>query len=171
MQGSLEWRLGWCLSLQKQLKTTTEISRFKFLFVTLFYCLYDICIVRAKVRLLFFLEVHAKIEHDCSVARAVECVVADVGKADVVGQVGVEHVVADAATYAQTTVKTAEVVAVERAFSLALGKVLDLAAYAHSKVSAHEGLQREVIVNLVLVFYNHRNFQIVQVVGHFLAIC
>ena len=95
---------------------------------------------------------------------------ADVGKADVVGQVGVEHVVADAATYAQTTVQTAEVVAVERAFSLALGKVLYLSAYAHSKVSAHEGLQREVVVHLVLVFYNRRNLQIVQVVGHLLAV-
>ena len=113
MQGSLEWRLGWCLSLQKQLKTTTEISRFKFLFVTLFYCLYDICIVRANVRLLFFLEVHAKIEHDCSVARAVECVVADVGKTDVVGEIGIEHVVADAAADADTTIKAAEVCILE----------------------------------------------------------
>ena len=68
--------------------------------------------------------------------RTVERVVADVGKSDVVGQVGVEHVVADAATYAQTTVQTAEVVAVERAFSLALGKVLNLAAHAYCKVSA-----------------------------------
>ena len=47
---------------------------------------------------MFFLEVYAKVEHDCTVARAVERVVADVGKSDVVGQVGVEHVVADAAT-------------------------------------------------------------------------
>ena len=112
MQGSLEWRVGWYLSLQKPLKTTTEISIIKFLFVTLFYCLYDICIARANVRL-FFLEVYAKVEHDCTVARTVERVVADVGKADVVGQVGVEHVVADATTYAQTAVQTAEVVAVE----------------------------------------------------------
>ena len=39
----------------------------------------------------------------------VETVVADVGKADVVGEIGIEHVVADAAANADTTIQAAEV--------------------------------------------------------------
>ena len=61
--------------------------------------------------------------------RFVKTVVADVCKADVVGEVGIEHIVADAATDAQTTIQTAEVVAAEGTLGLSLGKVLDLATY------------------------------------------
>ncbi len=60
------------------------------------------------------LEVHAKIEDQGSVSCLVEIVVADVGKSQVVGEVGIEHVVAYAASDAQTTVESSEVVASER---------------------------------------------------------
>ena len=43
------------------------------------------------------LEVHSKIEQEGSIVRFVKTVVADVGKADVIGEVGIEHIVADAA--------------------------------------------------------------------------
>ena len=33
---------------EKPIKTASEISRIDFLFVTLFYCLYDICIDKSK---------------------------------------------------------------------------------------------------------------------------
>ena len=59
--------------------------------------------------------------------RFVKTVVADVGKADVIGEVGIEHIVADAATDAQTAIQAAEVVAAEGTLGLSLGKVLDLA--------------------------------------------
>ena len=54
--------------------------------------------------MLWKLEVYAKTEQDGSVACLVKCIVADVGKADVVGEVGIEYVVADAATDAQTAI-------------------------------------------------------------------
>ena len=53
------------------------------------------------------LEVHSKIEQEGSIVRFVKTVVADVGKADVVGEVGIEHIVTDAATDAQTAISSA----------------------------------------------------------------
>ena len=44
LQNDHKWRAGVFLTLQKPIKSASEISRIKFLFVTLFYCLYDICI-------------------------------------------------------------------------------------------------------------------------------
>ena len=58
-------------------------------------------------------EVHSEIEQEGSIMRFVKTVVADVGKADVVGEVGIEHVVADAATDAETAIQATEVVASE----------------------------------------------------------
>ena len=43
----------------------------------------------------------------------VETVMADVGKTDVVGEIGIEHVVADAAADADTTIAAAEVCILE----------------------------------------------------------
>ena len=60
-----------------------------------------------------FLEVNTEIELEGSIARFVETVVADVGKTDVVGEIGIEHVVADAAADADTTIKAAEVCILE----------------------------------------------------------
>lgn len=53
------------------------------------------------------LEVHSEIEQEGSIVRFVKTVVADVGKADVVGEVSIEHIVADAATDAQTAISSA----------------------------------------------------------------
>ena len=60
-----------------------------------------------------FLKVNSEIELEGSIARFVETVVADVGKTDVVGEIGIEHVVADAAADADTTIKAAEVCILE----------------------------------------------------------
>ena len=59
------------------------------------------------------LEVHSEIEQEGSIMRFVKTVVADVGKTDVVGEIGIEHVVADAAADADTTIKAAEVCILE----------------------------------------------------------
>ena len=56
-----------------------------------------------------FLEVNTEIELEGSIVGFVETVVADVGKTDIVGEIGIEHVVADAAADADTTIKAAEV--------------------------------------------------------------
>ena len=56
--------------------------------------LYDDIANCEKCRVL--LEVHSEIEQEGSIVRFVKTVVADVGKADVVGEVGIEHIVADA---------------------------------------------------------------------------
>ena len=102
--------------------------------------------------------------------RFVKTVVADVCKADVVGEVGIEHIVADAATDAQTTIQTAEVVAAEGTLGLSLGKVLDLATYTHGEVTAELWLDGEVVIYIILVFQHRRNLQVVEVVGHLLAV-
>ena len=60
-----------------------------------------------------FLKVNSEIELEGSIARFVETVVADVGKTDVVGQIGIKHVVTDAAADADTTIKAAEVCILE----------------------------------------------------------
>ena len=60
-----------------------------------------------------FLKVNSEIELEGSIARVVETVVADVGKTDVVGEIGIEQVVADAAADADTTIKAAEVCILE----------------------------------------------------------
>ena len=59
------------------------------------------------------LEVHSEIEQEGSIVRFVKTVVADVGKTDVVGEIGIEHVVADAAADADTTIAAAEVCILE----------------------------------------------------------
>ena len=115
------------------------------------------------------LEVHSEIEQEGSIVRFVKTVVADVGKADVVGEVSIEHIVADAATDAQTTIQTAEVVAAEGTLGLSLGKVLDLATYTHGEVTAELWLDGEVVIYIILVFQHRRNLQVVEVVGHLLA--
>ena len=73
--------------------------------------LYDDIANCEKCRVL--LEVHSEIEQEGSIVRFVKTVVADVGKADVVGEVGIEHIVTDAATDAQTAIQATEVVASE----------------------------------------------------------
>ena len=115
------------------------------------------------------LEVHSEIEQEGSIMRFVKTVVADVCKADVVGEVGIEHIVADAATDAQTAIQAAEVVAAEGTLGLSLGKVLDLATYTHSEVTAELWLDGEVVIYIILVFQHRRNLQVVEVVGHLLA--
>lgn len=60
-----------------------------------------------------FLKLTPKLSLEGSIARFVETVVADVGKTDVVGEIGIEHVVADAAADADTTIKAAEVCILE----------------------------------------------------------
>ena len=59
------------------------------------------------------LKVNTEIELEGSIVGFVETVVADVGKTDVVGEIGIEHVVADAAADADTTIKAAEVCILE----------------------------------------------------------
>ena len=115
------------------------------------------------------LEVHSEIEQEGSIVRFVKTVVADVGKADVVGEVGIEHIVTDAATDAQTAIQTAEVVAAEGTLCLSLGKVLDLATYTHGEVTAELWLDGEVVIYIILVFQHRWNLQVVEVVGHLLA--
>lgn len=115
------------------------------------------------------LEVHSEIEQEGSIMRFVKTVVADVGKADVVGEVSIEHIVADAATDAQTAIQAAEVVAAEGTLGLSLGKVLDLATYTYSEVTAELWLDGEVVIYIILVFQHRRNLQVVEVVGHLLA--
>ena len=94
---------------------------------------------------------------------------ADVGKTDIVGEVGIEHIVADAATDAQTAIQAAEVVAAEGTLGLSLGKVLDLATYTHGKVTAELWLDGEVVIYIILIFQHRRNLQVIEVVGHLLA--
>ena len=101
--------------------------------------------------------------------RFVKTVVADVGKTDIVGEVGIEHIIADAATDAQTAIQAAEVVAAEGTLGLSLGKVLDLATYTHGEVTAELWLDGEVVIYVILVFQHRRNLQVVEVVGHLLA--
>lgn len=115
------------------------------------------------------LEVYSEIEQEGSIMRFVKTVVADVGKADVIGEVGIEHIVADAATDAQTAIQTAEIVAAEGTLGLSLGKVLDLATYTHGEVTAELWLDGEVVIYIILVFQHRRNLQVVEVVGHLLA--
>ena len=115
------------------------------------------------------LEVHSEIEQEGSIMRFVKTVVADVGKADVVGEVSIEHIVADAATDAQTAIQAAEVVAAEGTLGLSLGKVLDLATYTHGEVTAELWLDGEVVIYIILIFQHRRNLQVVEVVGHLLA--
>ena len=115
------------------------------------------------------LEVHSEIEQEGSIMRFVKTVVADVGKSDVIGEVGIEHIVADAATDAQTAIQTAEIVAAEGTLGLSLGKVLDLATYTYSEVTAELWLDGEVVIYIILVFQHRRNLQVVEVVGHLLA--
>ena len=129
--------------------------------------LYDDIANYEKCRVL--LEVHSKIEQEGSIMRFVKTVVADVGKADVIGEVGIEHIVADAATDAQTAIQAAEVVAAEGTLGLSLGKVLDLATYTYSEVTAELWLDGEVVIYIILVFQHRRNLQVVEVVGHLLA--
>ena len=129
--------------------------------------LYDDIANCEKCRVL--LEVHSEIEQEGSIVRFVKTVVADVGKADVVGEIGIEHIVADAATDAQTAIQATEVVAAEGTLSLALFKVLDLATYTHGKVTSELWLDREVVIYIILVFQHSRNLQVVEVVGHLLA--
>lgn len=129
--------------------------------------LYDDIANYEKCRVL--LEVHSKIEQEGSIVRFVKTVVADVGKADVVGEVSIEHIVADAATDAQTAIQTAEVVAAEGTLGLSLGKVLDLATYTYGEVTAELWLDGEVVIYIILVFQHRRNLQVVEVVGHLLA--
>lgn len=114
------------------------------------------------------LEVHAEVEREAAVVRRVERVVADVGQADVVGQVGVEQVEAYAASNAQAAVKALEGVVGERAEGLARAEVLYLSAYSVGQVSSEEGLQREVAVDGVDVLQHDGHFDVVEVVGHFL---
>ena len=59
------------------------------------------------------LKVNTEIELEGSIVGFVETVVADVGKTDVVGEIGIEHVVADAAADADTTIAAAEVCILE----------------------------------------------------------
>ena len=59
------------------------------------------------------LKVNTEIELEGSIVGFVETVVADVGKTDVVGEISIEHVVADAAADADTTIKAAEVCILE----------------------------------------------------------
>ena len=115
------------------------------------------------------LEVHSEIEQESSIMRFVKTVVADVGKTDVVAEIGIEHIVADAATDAQTTIQTAEIVAAEGTLGLSLGKVLDLATYTHCEVTAELWLDGEVVIYIILVFQHRRNLQVVEVVGHLFA--
>ena len=59
--------------------------------------------------MVLLLEIYSEIELEGSIVGFVETVVADVGKSDIVGEVGIEHVVADAAADADTTIQAAEV--------------------------------------------------------------
>ena len=72
---------------------------------------------RGKAFFYFFtflpLKVNTEIELEGSIVGFVETVVADVGKTDVVGEIGIEHVVADAAADADTTIEAAEVCILE----------------------------------------------------------
>ena len=63
--------------------------------------------------MVLLLEIYSEIELEGSIAGFVETVVVDVGKSDIVGEVGIEHVVADAAADADTTIKAAEVCILE----------------------------------------------------------
>lgn len=82
-------------------------------------------------------EVHATVYRQATCARRVELVVADVGESEVVGDVGIEDVVAQAASHAQAAVKTLEEMFRERLLCHAVAIVLYLAAYAVGYVSAN----------------------------------
>ena len=63
--------------------------------------------------LFYLLKANTEIELEGSIVGFVETVVADVGKTDVVGEISIEHVVADAAADADTTIAAAEVCILE----------------------------------------------------------
>lgn len=44
------------------------------------------------------LEVDTHIEHQSSIVRGIKGIVADIGKTDVIGQVGIKHIIPDAAS-------------------------------------------------------------------------
>ena len=116
------------------------------------------------------LEVHSEVQRQTSVVRRVELIVTDIRQTHVIGQVGIKHVVGNAAAQTKSAVEALEAVARERRIYFSLAIVLYLSAHTTCQVSAGKRLDGEVVVDRVGIFHSQRHLQIVQVVGHLLAV-
>lgn len=71
------------------------------------------------------LEVDTHVEHQSSIVRGIKGIVADIGKPDVIGQVGIKHIIPDAASQSQSSVCASEIAVRERVLRLTVFKVSD----------------------------------------------
>ena len=115
------------------------------------------------------LEVDTHVEHQSSIVRGIKGIVADIGKTDVIGQVGIKHIIPDAASQSQSSVCASEIAVRERVLRLTVLKVFDLATNSHSKISAHHRLDREVRIHMILILQHQRYLQVVEIISHLLA--
>ena len=95
----------------------------------------------------------------------VEIVVADVGKTDVVAQLGIEELILYATTQTEAAVEAVEAVVVERAVGLAVGEILDLACHTDGQIATSEGLDGAVGGDGNGVFHEQGHLEIVKAIG------
>ena len=116
-----------------------------------------------------FLEVHTNGGEEGAGVGGVEVVVRDVGEAEIIAQLGIEEIVLHAATHTDTAIETLEAFIIERAIGLAHAEILNLATNAGCHIAAHEGLEAEHGVELVLILEHHGQFEVIEAVSELVA--
>lgn len=97
--------------------------------------------------------------------RICKVVLADIGQADVIAGIQVEHVEAHSATDFESAVTTLEITIVKGAERCAVIIILNAAVSSHCHISASIGLDACLVADKVLVLDEQRNLQVVQIVG------
>lgn len=97
--------------------------------------------------------------------RICKVVLADIGQADVIAGIQVEHVEAHSATDFESAVTTLEITIVKGAERCTVIIILDAAISSHCHISASVGLDACLVADKVLVLDEQRNLQVVQIVG------
>ena len=95
----------------------------------------------------------------------VKTVLADICQADVVTEVGIEHVKPNSTAQFQAAVKSVKVAVLVGAERFSRAIVLDITICSHCQIAAGIGLNTRLIANEVLVFENQGHLQIVEVIG------
>ena len=116
-----------------------------------------------------FLEVDTDGGEEGACVGGVEVVVGDVGEAKIVTELGIEEIVLHTTAHADTAIETLKAFIIERAIGLAHAEILDLTTDAGCHIAAHEGLEAEHGVELVLILEHHGQLEVIEAVSELIA--